>query len=35
MTLGDPIAISADGSTLVGHATCAGTAAVFRASLPR
>ena len=35
MTLGDPIAISADGSTLVGHATCAGTAAIFRASLPR
>ena len=34
MTLGDPIAISADGSTLVGHATCAGTPAIFRASLP-
>jgi hypothetical protein len=35
MTLGDPIAISADGSTLVGHATCAGTASVVRATLPR
>ena len=35
MTLGDPIALSADGSTLVGHATCAGTAAIFRASLPQ
>ena len=35
MTLADPIATSADGSALVGHATCAGTVAVFRASLPR
>jgi hypothetical protein len=35
MTLGDSIAISADGSTVVGHATCAGTAALYRASLPR
>ena len=34
MTFGDPIALSADGSYLVGHATCAGTAAIFRASLP-
>jgi len=30
----DPIALSADGRFLVGHATCAGPPAIFRAALP-
>jgi uncharacterized membrane protein len=34
MTFGDPIALSADGRFLVGHATCAGAPAIFRAALP-
>ena len=35
MTFGDPIALSPDGRFLVGHATCAGAAAIFRAALPQ
>jgi probable HAF family extracellular repeat protein len=35
MTFGDPIALSGDGQFLVGHATCAGAPAIFRAALPR
>ncbi len=35
MTFGDPIALSADGRFLVGHASCAGAPAIFRAALPR
>ena len=35
MTFGDPIALSADGHFLVGHATCAGAPAIIRAALPR
>jgi uncharacterized membrane protein len=35
LTFGDPIALSADGQFLVGHATCAGAPAIFRAALPR
>jgi uncharacterized membrane protein len=34
LTLGDPIAMSADGSTIVGHATCGADTIVFRAVLP-
>ena len=34
MTFGDPIALSADGRFLVGHATCGGAPAIFRAALP-
>ena len=34
LTLGDPIAISADGSTVVGHASCGGAAVIYRAVLP-
>jgi probable HAF family extracellular repeat protein len=33
LTLGDPIAISADGGTVVGHATCGGDAVIYRAVL--
>jgi hypothetical protein len=35
MTFGDPIALSPDGRFLVGHATCAGAPAIFRAALPQ
>jgi uncharacterized membrane protein len=35
ITFGDPIALSADGRFLVGHATCAGAPAIFRAALPQ
>ena len=34
LTLGDPIAISADGSTVVGHASCGGDAVIYQAVLP-
>ncbi len=34
LALGDPIAMSADGSTIVGHATCGSDTVVFRAVLP-
>lgn len=34
LTLGDPIAMSADGTTVVGHATCGTNAVIYRAVLP-
>jgi uncharacterized membrane protein len=34
VTLGDPIAMSADGTTVVGHATCGGSELIYRATLP-
>jgi hypothetical protein len=33
LTLGDPIAMSADGTTVVGHATCGTNAVIYRAVL--
>lgn len=33
LTLGDPIAMSADGNTIIGHATCGADAVIFRAVL--
>ena len=33
VTLGDPIALSADGTTVVGHATCGGSEIVYRATI--
>jgi uncharacterized membrane protein len=34
LRLGEPIALSADGSMMVGHATCSGTPVIYRALLP-
>ena len=34
LTLGDPIAMSADGNTMVGHASCGADTVIFRADLP-
>lgn len=34
LTLGDPIAMSADGATVVGHASCGGDAVIYQAILP-
>jgi uncharacterized membrane protein len=34
VVLGDPIALSADGKVVVGHATCGGSEIVYRATLP-
>ncbi|HXI56030.1 MAG TPA: hypothetical protein VNO55_08220 [Polyangia bacterium] len=34
VVLGDPIALSADGTTVVGHATCGSSEIIFRVTLP-
>jgi uncharacterized membrane protein len=34
VVLGDPVALSADGQVMVGHATCGGSEIVYRATLP-